>query len=64
MTIKEMIYVIDKEKECIQKRECGECDKDCKCCDSHLEAGTLLDAFERIVNLIFTIDKNSTRKDY
>lgn len=64
MTIKEMIYVIDKEKECIQRRSCGECDKDCTSCDSHLDAGTLLDAFERIVNLIFNIDKHNTRKDY
>lgn len=64
MTIPEMIYVLDKEKDCVQKREYGNCDKDCAHCDCHMDATSLLDAFERIINLIFNIDKHSTRKGY
>lgn len=64
MTIPEMIYVIDKEKDCIQKRGAKLCDKDCEHCDCYMEPSTVLDAFERIVTLIFTIDKNRTRKGY
>jgi hypothetical protein len=64
MKISEMIYVLDKEKDCIQKRQYGNCTHNCENCEAHLEAGTILDAFERIVNLIFTIDKHSTKKDY
>lgn len=64
MKITEMIYVLDKEKECVMKREYGNCDHECDKCEAHLQAGTVLDALERIVNLIFTIDKHSTKKDY
>lgn len=63
MTTTEMIYVLDKEKECIQKRTIG-CDKDCKHCDSYLEPSNLLDAFERIINLIFNVNKQHTKHSY
>lgn len=63
MTTTEMMYVLDKEKECIQRRTDG-CDKDCKQCPAYMEPGNLLDAFERIINLIFNVDRNSTRKSY
>lgn len=64
MTIPEMIYVLDKEKDCITKRSCDLCEKNCIHCECHIESSTLLDAFERIINLIFRIDKNSTKKDF
>ena len=64
LTITEMIYVLDKERECIQRREAGECDKDCKKCDSHIDTSFLLDALERIVNLVYNISKDRTRKEY
>lgn len=59
-----MIYVLDKEKECVQKRSYNDCSHDCEHCDCHLDEGNILDAFERIINLIFTIDKHNTKKDY
>lgn len=62
MTTTEMIYVLDKEKECIQKRSDGKCNLDCKHCSCGIEASCLLDGFERIINLILHTDKNSTRK--
>ena len=64
MTIKQMIYVLDKEKECIQRRSNGKCEKECKGCNCYIEPSNLLDAFERIINLIFNIDKKSTRKHF
>lgn len=63
MTTTEMVYVLDKEKECIQKRTNG-CNKDCKHCEAYMEPSNLLDAFERIINLIFNVDKQNTRKTY
>ena len=64
MNIKEMIYVLDKEKECVQRRSDGKCEKDCEHCDCSIEPSSLLDALERIINLVFNTDKNSTRKDF
>ena len=64
MTIKEMVYVLDKEKDCIIKRSSNLCEKNCTGCECHIEVSNLLDAFERIINLIFKIDKDSTRKEY
>lgn len=64
MTIKEMVYVLDKEKECVQRRSDGKCEKDCTHCECGIEPSCLLDAFERIINLVFSMDKNSTRKDF
>ena len=64
MTIPEMIHVLDKEKDCITKRSSNLCNKECRGCECHIESSTLLDAFERIINLIFNIDKRSTRKDF
>lgn len=64
MTIKQMVYVLDKEKECVQHRSAGKCDKDCKGCECYIEPSSLLDALERIINLIFRIDKQSTRKEF
>lgn len=63
MTITEMVYVLDKEKECIQRRTIG-CDKDCKNCNAYMDPSNLLDAFERIVSFIFNADKHNTRKSY
>jgi hypothetical protein len=62
VTVKEMIYVLDKEKECIQRRGIGKCEKECKACESYIEPSNLLDAFERIINYIFNVDKTKTRK--
>lgn len=62
MTTKEMIYVLDKEKECIQIRTTNQCDKDCSHCSCHMEPSSLLDAFERIINYIFQMDRHSTKK--
>lgn len=59
-----MIYVLDKEKDCIQKRTSNICDKDCRHCECHIESSTLLDSFERIINMVYNINKHSTRKDY
>lgn len=64
MTIPEMIYVLDKEKECIQRRSANECCKECKGCSSYMEPCSLLGALEKIANLIFNMDKHSTRKGY
>lgn len=64
MTTTQMIYVLDKEKECIQKRSDGKCDKECKGCECYIEPTSLLDGLERIINLIFRVDKQSTRKDF
>lgn len=64
MTIPEMIYVIDKERECIQRRSAGECEKDCKNCPSYMDPGSMLDGLERIVNLVYNISKDRTRKEY
>jgi hypothetical protein len=64
LTIPEMIYVLDKERDCIQRREAGECDKDCKNCDSHIDTSFLLDGLERIVNLVYNVGKSRTRKEY
>lgn len=62
MTTTEMIYVLDKEKECIQKRSVGLCDKECKSCECYIEPTSLLDGLERIINYIFHMDKCSTKK--
>lgn len=64
MTTTEMIYVLDKEKECIQRRTDGECSKNCTGCDCFIQPNNLLDAFERIINLIFNISSRNTRKSY
>lgn len=64
MKITEMIYVLDKEKECVQRRGYGDCNYDCNHCEAHLESITVLEAIERIINLIFTVDNHSTKKDY
>lgn len=64
MTIPEMLYVLDKEKECIQIRSHNQCKKECQYCSCHMEPDNMLDAFERISNLIFNMDKHSTRKGY
>lgn len=64
MTTTEMIYVLDKEKECIQKRSLGLCNKECKGCDSYIESTSLLDGLEKIINYIFHMDKRTTRKEY
>ena len=65
MTVTEMMYVLDKEKECIQRRASGDCDKNCTHkCDAYMEASSLLDAFERIVSFIFSVGGHSIRKSY
>ena len=64
MQISEMIYVIDKQKDCITKRSAGLCDNNCKSCECYLDPSTSLDALERIANLISNIDRNSTRKGF
>lgn len=62
MTTTEMIYVLDKEKECVQRRSDGKCEKQCNGCECHIESSNLLDALERIINYIFNIDKTRTKK--
>lgn len=64
MTIQEMVYVLDKERECVQRRSDGKCEKQCKGCNCHIESSSLLDALERIINLIFRIDNQSTKKEF
>lgn len=53
MTVQEIIYVLDKEKECIIRRNSELCEKQCDKCDSHLQVGTLLNTFEEVINIIF-----------
>lgn len=64
MTTTEMIYVLDKEKECIQRRTNGDCQKHCTGCDCFIQPCNLIDAFERITNFIFNVGGRSTRKSY
>lgn len=64
MTLTEMIYVLDKEKECIQRRADNDCSKNCVGCQCFIQPDNLLDAFERITNLIFNLNNKSTRKGY
>ena len=64
MTVTEMIYVLDNEKECIQRRTIGDCAKDCKHCPCYMESSSLLDAFERIINLIFNVNQSRTKRSY
>ncbi len=64
MTTTEMVYVLDTEKECIQRRADGKCQKECKGCQCYMEPSSLLDAFERIVNMIFNMKQNGTKRSY
>ena len=64
MTITEMIYVLDKLKECIQTRSDEKCPTNCKNCPCYMESSSLLDALERIINIISNMNKHSTRKDF
>ncbi len=64
MTTPEMLYVLDKLKECVQIRSHNQCTKDCEHCSCHMEPSNVIDAIERIANLIFNMGKHSTKKDF
>lgn len=64
MTTTEMIYVLDKLKDCVQNRSEANCSHDCKHCESYMESSNMLDAIERIINYIFHVDSHTTRKSF
>lgn len=64
MTTTEMVYVLDKMKECVQRRTVNDCIHDCRHCEAYMEPSNMLDAIERIVNYIFHVDKSNTRKSF
>lgn len=60
----EMLYVLDKEKECVQIRGNGQCEKDCSHCSCHMDTISMLDALDRIETFITMANRNCTRKRY
>lgn len=61
MTIPEMLWVLDKEKECIQHRADNTCTHDCKHCSGFVEYTSLLNAHDSIINLVFRTGESNRR---
>ena len=60
MTLNEIEYVLDRERECVQKRSNGKCNKECSSCSSRINAWEVLDTFDRIINRL----SHETKKGY
>lgn len=64
MTIKEMVYVLDKSKECVLIRSHNQCKKDCNHCSCTMEPTIMTDALDRITDLLVDFGRHSTKKDF
>lgn len=62
MQISEMIYVLECEKGCKQNK--GYCNNECKQCEFYLTDSTVCEAHDRIINLLDTISRKSTRQNF
>lgn len=61
MTIPEMVWVLNKVKECILQREDNTCCHDCRKCQSFVEYTSLLSALDSIINLVFKTGESNRR---
>ena len=62
MQIKEMIYVLDNVKGCMQAKDA--CNHECAKCSMHMSNSTVFDTIDRVTNLLDTISYKSTRQNF
>lgn len=61
MTISEMMWILDKVKECTLQREDNTCCRDCRKCQNFVEFISLLSALDSIINLVYRTGESNRR---
>ena len=62
MQIKEMIYVLNNVKNCINNKK--DCNHDCMHCGFHISNSTVCETIDRVSNLLENISHKSTRQNF
>ena len=62
MQIKEMVYVLDNVKGCMQTKD--KCDHQCSKCALYVQPSTVFDTIDRVTNLLDDISNKSTRQNF
>lgn len=62
MTIPEMVWVLNRQKECALCRESGKCTHECKKCPYFVEYTSLLCALDSIIRMVYGTGGNGRRK--
>ena len=62
MQVREMIYVLDSVKGCMQMKD--KCEHDCVNCAFNMNQSTILDTIDRVTNLLDNISNRSTRQNF
>lgn len=57
MKIKDVIDVIEKERECVRRNHECTCDRDCGKCDLLMETEKILDAYEDVIVTYNTLER-------
>lgn len=61
MTIPEMVWVLNKVKECAERRSDNACCHECRKCQSFVEYTSLLGALDSIINLVYRTGESNRR---
>lgn len=63
MHISEMIWVLEHERECLNKSIDG-CDKECNKCSLSISNSTKFKTYDALINLLDDLSRKSTRQNF